>query len=430
MRVTAPDEDRTNRVREEDQFRLERNGLLALREYVPGSQLLAGGRLIRSRGILKHWTGENIDTAIGLRGQYTKCKNGHLYYWTSGATIPDCPFCREPAGQSPVPYLVPQYGFSSAAWDPPKWSTDQELVGSVETVSATFTPAALEGSGYTRQEDFGGVEGLTAFYREDGELLIYNRGDKECGFAICLSCGYSDSEIKYGEGRVGLPSDFGSHAPLNSPRYTRRCWRANVVPPVLRNQTLAAREVTDVLLLDFSQCLGDQQADLALVTTLGYGLHRAAAKMLQLDGREIGVDTTPAGVSGQGWGALLYDNVPGGAGHVRELLEYGEELLELTKEVLFVGAAHDQRCRSACLDCLLSFETQDAMHQGNLNRPLALSVLSNLLDGKEPGAHSTPNTDNHADDEVEDPPAEPGLTIEERQNRARANRAKSGRTRR
>ena len=271
------------------------------------------------------------------------------------------------------------------------------------------------------------MEGLTAFYREDGELLIYNRGDKECGFAICLSCGYSDSEIKYGEGRVDLPSDFGSHAPLNSPRYTRRCWRANVVPPVLRNQTLAAREVTDVLLLDFSQCSGDQQADLALVTTLGYGLHRAAAKMLQLDGREIGIDTTPAGVSGQGWGALLYDNVPGGAGHVRELLEYGEQLLELTKEVLFVDAAHDQRCRSACLDCLLSFETQDAMHQGNLNRPLALSVLYNLLDGKEPGAHSTPNTDNHADDEVEDPSAKDRATIEERQNRAKANRAKNAR---
>ena len=430
LRVTTPDENRPNRVREEDQFRLERNSLLALREYVPGSQLLAGGRLIRSRGILKHWTGENIDTAIGLRGQYTKCKNDHLYYWTSGAAIPDCPFCRAPAGQSPVPYIVPQYGFSSAAWDPPKWSTDQELVGSVETVSATFTPAALEGSGYTLQEDFATVEGLTAFYREDGELLIYNRGDKERGFAICLSCGYSDSETKYGDGRVELPTDFENHAPLNNPRYTRRCWRANTAPPVLRNQTLAAREVTDVLLLDFSKCLGDHQADLALVTTLGYGLHRAAAKMLQLDGREIGVDTTPTGASGQGWGALLYDNVPGGAGHVRELLEYGEELLGLTKEVLFVDAAHDQRCRSACLDCLLSFETQDAMHQGRLNRPLALSVLSDLLDGREPRGSSTPNPDNHADAEMENPPAEPGLTIEQRQDRARANRGKSGRTRR
>ena len=93
LRVTSPDEDRPNRIREEDQFRLERNSLLALREYVPGSQLLAGGRLIRSRGILKHWTGENIDTAIGLRGQYAKCRNNHFYYWASGEAIKNCPFC-------------------------------------------------------------------------------------------------------------------------------------------------------------------------------------------------------------------------------------------------------------------------------------------------------------------------------------------------
>ena len=111
LRVTSPDENRPNRIREENQFRLERDSLLALREYVPGSQLLAGGRLIRSRGILKHWTGENIDTAIGLRGQYAKCRNNHLYYWTSGDAIKDCPFCREPAMQSPMPYIVPQYGF-------------------------------------------------------------------------------------------------------------------------------------------------------------------------------------------------------------------------------------------------------------------------------------------------------------------------------
>ena len=424
LRVTSPNENRPNRIREEDQFRLERNSLLALREYVPGSQLLAGGRLIRSRGILKHWTGENIDTAIGLRGQYTKCGNDHLYYWTSGAATYDCPFCGGPAGQSPVPYIVPQYGFSSAAWDPPKWSADPELVGSVETVSATFTPAALESSRYARADDFGGVTGLTASYREDGELLIYNRGDKECGFAICLSCGYSDSEIKYGEGRVELPRDFESHAPLNSPKDTRRCWRANVVSPVLRNQTLAAREVTDVLLLDFSGCLGERQADLALVTTLGYGLHRAAAKMLQLDGREIGVVTTPAGESGQGLGVLLYDNVPGGAGHVRELLEYGRDWLERTKEVLYVDAAHNQRCKSACLDCLLSFETQDAMHRGQLNRPLALSSLSDLLDGKGTGVLSTSVSGGDDGTQSGSQASSSQSSHEERLARARTNRVR------
>lgn len=422
LRVTSPDENRPDRIRQEDQFRLERNSLLALREYVPGSQLLAGGKMIRSRGILKHWTGENLDTAIGLRGQYTTCRNNHLYYWDSGEPTKDCPFCRESAKQSPIPYIVPQYGFSSAAWDPPKWSADPELVGSVETVSATFTPAALEGSGYAHIGDFGGVSGLTASYREDGELLIYNRGDKQCGFAICLSCGYSDSEIKPGQGRVGLPGDFERHARLNSPKETAQCWRANSAL-VLRNQTLAAREVTDVLLLDFSRCLGERRADFPLVTTLGYGLHRAAARMLQLDGREIGVVITPAGESGQGLGALLYDNVPGGAGHVRELLEYGRDWLEQTREVLFVDTAHDQRCKSACLDCLLSFETQDAMHQGHLKRPLALSVLSELLDGEETAAPSTSDTGGDGGTQSGSHAATYQPTHEERLERARAKRA-------
>ena len=140
--------------------------------------------------------------------------------------------------------------------------------------------------------------GLTASYREDGELLIYNRGNKQCGFAICLRCGYSDSETNLGQGRMGLPRNFEYHAHLNSTKETIRCWGANSTPSVLRNQTLAANEVTDVLLLDFSGCLGNHQADRILVTTMGYGLHRAAVRILQLDGREIGVVITPAGAIG------------------------------------------------------------------------------------------------------------------------------------
>ena len=385
LRVTTPDENRPNRVREEDQFRLERNSILALREYVPGSQLLVGGRLVRSRGILRHWTGENIDSTMGLRGRYTRCGNNHLYYWASGESERNCPFCLEPAAQTPSEFIIPKHGFSSAGWDPPKWSTAPELVGSVETVSATFTPAA-GGSGEPSIDAFSEVSGLRALYREDGELLVYNTGDKQRGFAVCLRCGYSESETELGEGKMKLPGGFEFHAPLNSVDERWQCWSGNAGPPVLRNQTLAAREVTDVLLLDFSSCLGGGQSNLSLVTTLGYGLHRAAARILQLDGRELGVVTIPAGESGRGLGTLLYDNVPGGAGHVRELLLRGRNWLELARNVLFVSPTHDQRCKSACLDCLLSFETQVAMQQGLLNRPEALSVLSGLLDGSEIGA--------------------------------------------
>lgn len=380
LRITRPDEDNPNRIREEDQFRLERQGLLALREYVPGSQLLVGGQLVTSHGILKHWSGVNFsDTPIGLRGQYTRCINDHIYYWWADSDDMNCPFCRAPAQRSPVDYIVPQYGFSGATWDPPKWSTaTPEIVGEVETVPASFTVAAGNAASYGC---LGGVQGLCASYREDGELLVYNEGERKLGFAVCLQCGYSASERTIGAGRVNLPPNFAEHIPLNASRNRTggwsRCWRGGQAP-VLRNQTFAARETTDVLLLDFGGCLSaTQQSDEALVTTLGYALQRAASELLQLDGRELGVATMPTG--SHSLGVLLYDNVPGGAGHVRELLEMGRQWLERAKDVLFVNDAHDRRCLSACLDCLLSFQTQNAMQRGLLNRPQALSTLSDLL---------------------------------------------------
>ncbi len=80
LRVIAPDDSDPTKIREEDQFRLERSGVLAVAEYVPGSQLLAGGKLITSHGVLKHWTGASLDSSPGLRGQFCQCENDHSYY--------------------------------------------------------------------------------------------------------------------------------------------------------------------------------------------------------------------------------------------------------------------------------------------------------------------------------------------------------------
>jgi len=42
-----------------DSWALDRSGALALREYAPGAKVLAGGRQITSRGLVKHWVGED-----------------------------------------------------------------------------------------------------------------------------------------------------------------------------------------------------------------------------------------------------------------------------------------------------------------------------------------------------------------------------------
>ena len=67
-------------VREEDQYRLERPGVLAMREYVPGASFFIGNKIITSHGLFKHWTGTNLHTAIGFRGLMAECVNGHRFY--------------------------------------------------------------------------------------------------------------------------------------------------------------------------------------------------------------------------------------------------------------------------------------------------------------------------------------------------------------
>ena len=392
LRVIVPDEQHPGKSREEDQYRLERSGLVAIGEYVPGSQLLVGGKLITSHGLLKHWTGANIDNYLGLRGQYTTCVNGHLYYKIAAGSLGFCPVCNGAQGSSPKNFLLPMHGFSSAAWDPPKMSTEVERVGHTEKATITF--ARREGAGIEEQNDFGGVKDLKALYREDGELLVYNAGEYEKGFAICLKCGYAESEKKYGERMMNIPPTFKSHASLVSTKEYMFCWTNYETPEVFRNQVLAARQTTDALMLDFSTCLKQHADNVTLLWTLTQALHISGAKLLELDGRELGTLVIPAGDQGSGLGAVLYDNVPGGAGHVQELLALGRMWLQEARNTMFVNDRHHEFCETACLDCLLTFDAQEPMRRGLLNRRLAIWVLDALLSAGElpevePNAHKT-----------------------------------------
>jgi DEAD/DEAH box helicase domain-containing protein len=180
-----------------------------------------------------------------------------------------------------------------------------------------------------------------------------------------------------------LPSGFERHAPLTSTREDMFCWGKQEAPAVFRNHSLAARETTDVLLLDFSVCLAHLANNAQLLWTLAQALEISGAKLLELDSRELNNLIIPAGVQGRGLGAVLYDNVPGGAGHVRELLALGRRWLEEARKVMFVSEQHHQTCETACLDCLLTFDAQTPMQRGLLQRKLAIQVLDSLLQGDE-----------------------------------------------
>lgn len=381
LRVIIPDERYPGKYREENRYRLERSGLVAIGEYVPGSQLLVGGKLVTSHGLLKHWTGAEINNYLGLRGQYTTCVNNHIYYKIEAKSLGTCPICGAEPKSNSREFLLPMHGFSSAAWDPPKISTDVERVGHTEQATITFVQR--EGAEIEEQDHFGGILGLRALYREDGELIVYNEGEWQKGFAVCLKCGYAESEKYLGDGQIKLPPSFEHHAPLTSSKEDWFCWRSHEMPGVFRNNALAARETTDILLLDFSACLKHLASNAEILWTLAQALEISGVKLLELDSRELGTLVIPAGEQGRGLGAVTYDNVPGGAGHVYELLKLGRTWLEEARRVMFVNEQHNTTCETACLDCLLTFDAQVPMRRGLLQRQLTIRVLDALLNGSE-----------------------------------------------
>jgi Domain of unknown function (DUF1998) len=101
----------------------------------------------------------------------------------------------------------------------------------------------------------------------------------------------------------------------------------------------------------------------------------AGARLLELDSRELGLELKARG-TGE-FSILLYDTVPGGAGHCFELMKLGELWLKEAHNILCGSSSHDKVCRRACLECLLDFGGQFTAYL--LDRKGALELLEGML---------------------------------------------------
>jgi len=370
LSVRKPREDQPDKSTTAEGYRLERQSLLALSEYVPGAQVLVGGKVAESKGILKHWTEANKDEALGLNYWAMTCASGHEYLGTSQDEA--CPECGEAAQAKRDQLMFPRFGYTTAAWDPPKPpGRNLDRVGKVLTTATGFSLSAVT----NEQSDFGNVRGLTALYYEagQGELLIRNAGDDNHGFALCTRCGFAMSEEKARKANgpaPDLPREFRDHASVFSTKVNTRCWGKNLgSEPVLRHKVLAARETTDVLILDWPSDAGQGP-----LFSLGRALVLAGARLLEVDSREIGLlEPRPA----EEFTILLHDTVPGGAGHCFELFRLGRQWLEEARRILWVTASHNNACERACLECLLDFGGQFNAHL--LDRKGALELLAEAI---------------------------------------------------
>lgn len=401
MKLKVIESNWNDRVVEAEEYRLERAGVQALREYVPGSAILVGGRLVESKGLLKNsmgvGDGPEETRSFGLSGWFGECQKGHFMHGRGNKSDARCEACESPPASTLTDYLIPQHGFVTAARDKPQRHLGTERIGSavVQAINLRDTPVL--------EEAFAEIGGTAAYYKENGEIFVHNCGESEkWGYAICTACGMAESERKppSEDKAKSLPRALSRHWDLNRPK-----WCENETS-FLRYQALACRVVTDVCILDF----GPNAADLA--ATLSLALRLAGARLLQLDSRELG-DTTAPSPNGHHLCPVIYDNVPGGAGHVAELLKQGSHWLAEACDLLWLSASHHETCETACMDCILSADAWDEDKVQKLQRRRAwefLNGLTNCNGGRAPS------------EEVPPAPANGGQVVSKEERRKRLGR--------
>jgi ATP-dependent helicase YprA (DUF1998 family) len=323
---------------------LERDLRIALSEYAPGGEVVAGGRLWTSTRVKK------LPNREWPRYEYAICQRCRRYQRVIyGAELPTrCRACDQPLDGKGArrPFIVPEFGFVSEA--PPRTPADSRPDRTYTTsvffsgeASAEELKLSLRLSKVT----------LEASAAPEGRLAIVNRA----GFKICHSCGYS----------VLSTDKVNAHTSLSG----KSCSGA------LRFSDLGHEFKTDVLDMRIT---GFVPRNYAFWLSLLYALLEGASETLYISRDDLHGCLYPYSSNPDVQAMILFDDVPGGAGHVRRLLQTEDTLRQLLMNTLNrvkgdCGCDHD----TSCYGCLRNYKNQP--HHDELERGLVLDFLSDQL---------------------------------------------------
>jgi hypothetical protein len=338
----------------DDDLQLNRDGALAITEYAPGAQVVAGGRVWESAGIAAY------PEEFGRPMLYRVCGNcNYASIADEEAELePICPVCRLTTWkQDRLPqrrFLEPK-GFVTSCEKPEGEDPGGARIrskGAEEARLITAPPAGLfEPSGIA------GVKSLVmrAFPPAGqaelaGRLFLVNRGPHGYGYHVCDRCEYATAATS--------ASPAKNHRHVN-PRKGEECRSTELRKKV----DLGHRFNTDVRQLRFSRLIPDLNgSDVFDLTspagqfgrTVAEAMRLAAIRMLGLDSRSIRATFQ---IDGRQLFVTLYDAVPGGAGYVVRLGDPPHGVDKLFEEA---GLVLDcpAKCAFSCRRCLNDYGNQ------------------------------------------------------------------------
>jgi len=322
-------------------LRLERNLSLAIYDYAPGNQVVAGGKVWMSRG-LKQVPGREL-----VRRQYRICQQCKRY--ESGHVLEagsPCPTCGESFGAIRT-VVVPEFGFvadrraTEVGTSPPSRTWNGATY--VEDVGEELDTFTLSGAAGTAVEARAGTRAT---------LAVISEG-LGTGYLVCEWCGWADAA-----GKGAWPK---SH---------ERPQSGNGCTGPLERLTLGHRYQSDVAEFTFKG-FQYQDADESNWRSTLYAMLEGASVALEISRDDI--DGALAWTSDNRRSIVLFDTVPGGAGAAKKIAEN----IDLVVRAAIDRVAHcDCGPETSCYGCLRSY--RNASFHDQLSRNGALALLEPL----------------------------------------------------
>ena len=333
-----------------DRMRLERDAEYGIAEYAPGSEVVADGLLLISRGLDL----QNKELEVRFYRACSRCNRVQIA-GTLKEIAPMCGYCGSPASgprAKPRSFVVPR-GFTTSIDEPAQEVRLNRLKPPPN--SAVFLVEGAHPDTFVPHAD---IPGITLGYRADGELFRANSGRKFQQFKLCRYCGRGFDK---------------------APKRHTKPWGAECSNKALITVDLICRFYTDTLQIRFDGVIPApptvDRTDFWISFQTAFTA--AAADLLVIPARDIDGTFRSQSESGLRGELVVYDRVPGGAGYVSRIREDLPAILEAT--LRRVQDCRNPQCdpQGSCYACLRAFGNQ--FQWESLHRNLVSDWLSEVL---------------------------------------------------
>jgi ATP-dependent helicase YprA (DUF1998 family) len=362
LRLPEDRQYRGNRYADKS-LRLERDKKIAIVEYAPGAEVVADKHIWKSVGVTIEQELNSFD--------YRICHTCRDLQRSERGGLPIAGACRVCSDTSP--------GTTYRYIDPDGFTTDLTAglreAGLHVDYGANRARSFLlaEGQGTEQTIEAHGLPQIHFAYRREGQLVALNSGADPDGFWLCERCGVHAPPPRTRRGR-GLQNQSGHTTPWGETRCLGTSSQYHL-GHAFSSDTLHLRfESTTNLVVPSGR-------NLAFWRSLTYALLEGSSIALQIERRDldgvvrpfpIAITQNPTDNFSQE--IVLFDNVPGGAGHVRRIADNLESVL---RNALTVAQCAECEEETSCANCLRNYDNQiywEEMRRGPVARFLEAIV--------------------------------------------------------